>query len=334
MSDKESSGSGGGGIGFFVGFFALIIFLAIASNGKEGSVFGGKSTTTPSASLPLKESAYSNPSTQSQQPLTPPAPVLTPEEKEAKIATLYRELDTLKENLREARLREPVSPYSDLVTLSAGSIYETDPDREYVTLSAKQSNTTGVIVSDWYLESYVTGERAALPDGDRVIERWRSPESTNIELLPGESAYLITGESPIDTSFHENICTGYLSNEEEFYPTLTHRCPYPKDELKRFGEHIELDNDRCYDFIDRLYVCGVPDEELSSRSRIGGVCNTFVEDTFNYNDCVRLHAFDPYFSRDGYWRIYLDERTELWRPKREIIRLMDEQDRVISVAEY
>jgi hypothetical protein len=213
-------------------------------------------------------------------------------------------------------------------------VYDTDPDREYITLRAESTNASGVHISNWYLESYVTEERGAIPQGDRVIERWRSPVFEDIELLPGESAYVITGEAPLDASFHENICTGYLSTEGDFYPSLSRSCPYPKDELKRFGNTIELDNDRCYDFIERLSTCALPDETLSSRSKIGGVCNVFVENTFNYNDCVRLHKGDPYFSRNGYWRIYLNERTELWRSKREIIRLMDENDYVIAVLEY
>lgn len=162
---------------------------------------------------------------------------------------------------------------------------------------------------------------------------WHSPASEDIYLAPNENAYLITGESPIDASFHENLCTGYLNDEETFYPSLYERCPSPKQELDRFGK-IKLDNDECYDFIERIPSCQMPSDEQIDGADIGGICLRFVEDTFNYNDCVSLHREDPYFERDGTWRIYLDERNELWRPKREIIRLLDANDRVIDVIEY
>jgi hypothetical protein len=310
------------------------VFLALTVDEKKGGLFSNVSTTTPSKA-PVRETTYTNQGETATPPQIPtkPAPKLTPEQVEAKVAAIYRELDALKEDLRKARLSEPTSPARGLVTLSTGNVYETDPDREYLTLRTLSDNAEGVNISGWYLESYVTEERAGIPEGDRLIERWRSPVLDPIVLLPDDRAYLITGEAPLNTSFRENICTGYLSNEEDFFPTLARNCPHPKDELERFGE-IELDNDRCYDFVERLHTCALPDEELSSRTKIGGACNAFVDNTFNYNDCVRLHKNDPYFSRDGYWRIYLDERTELWRSKREIIRLMDENDQVVSVLEY
>lgn len=346
---EHAPSEGGDGKGFIIGFFVLIIFLALFSGSSKGGIFGRTSTSTPTTTreTTLTSSRSTNTNSgqssaqQTQQQIsapkgtqsTPPKPKLTPQQIEAKVASIYRELDVLREDLRKARLREPASPYSGTVTLNQGNVSSIEPEREYLTLRTSSKNTMPVNISDWYLESYVTGERASIPQGDRVMERWRSPTYTDIELRPGENAYLMTGEAPIDVSFRENMCTGYLNTEEEFYPSLMRQCPTPRNELKHFG-NIDLDNDRCYTFIERLSTCTTPDKDLSSRSQIGSACSTFVEKTFNYNDCVRLHSADPYFIRDGYWRIYLDERAELWRPKREIIRLMDENDRVVSVLEY
>jgi hypothetical protein len=326
--------------GIFFGFFFVIIIMA-AVVGQDGKgIFETTSSSTPSyAETPGTDSGYGEPSYSSPEPAysqgdyPPPAPELSPREIEEKVAAIYRELDQLKEELRDTRLREPASPHRNKVTLSSGSVYTDDPNQEYLVLRAESSNTSGVTISDWYLESYVTDEAASIPEGDRIIERWRSPQSEAIVLLPGETAYLITGDSPIDTSFRENMCTGYLNEYETFYPYLNRSCPYPMDELKRFGD-IDLDNDRCYDFVERLGTCVTPEDETYERREVGSTCSMFVENTFNYNDCVRLHRYDPFFVRDGYWRIYLEERNELWRSEREIIRLMDEADRVIAVLEY
>lgn len=328
-------------LGFFLGLFAVIVILAVAvGDGRESGSRGTSTSTVTERDTETmdnrEEPSYTRPDSSYTPPSTPtpePEDMLSPREVEEKVAAIYRELDELREDLRAARLREPVSPYSDMVRLSQGSVYSEDPDAEYLRLAAHSSNKEGIAISEWYLESYVTDESADIPEGDRVIERWRSPVEEGIVLLPGETAYLITGDSPIDTSFRENMCTGYLNEEGTFYPNLSRRCPYPKDELERYG-NIELDNDRCYEFVERLNTCTAPLDETYSRARVGSACSTFIDNTFNYNDCVRLHQYDPFFSRDGYWFIYLNERSELWRPKREIIRLMDENDRVVSVIEY
>lgn len=330
----------GSGFGFFLGFFAIIVFLALTIDDGKG-VFSNIGTSTPSY-VSTNDSAepnlyYTEPGENSGSSSyispPPPPPTLTPQQIEDRVAQIYRELDTLRDEVREATLREPVSPYAGKVDVSVGSVYETDPNHEYLILRSNYNATTTLPISGWYLESYVTKERAALPYGDRRMTSWRSPASEEIFLAPNETAYLMTGESPIDASFHENICTGYLNDERDFYPSLSERCPYPRDEMERLG-NIKLDNDTCYEFIERLSSCTVPTEEDIDAADINGVCLRFVENTFNYNDCVALHQYDPYFERDGYWRIYLGEHNELWRPEREIIRLMDENDKVIDVIEY
>ena len=339
MSEAPARSSGSG-IGFFVGFFCIIIILALTVGEDRGKFLGATGTTTVATSIPIGENGDTNPGYYAPEPQTGGAwaepiatPPLTKAQMEEKVATIYRELDTLRKDLRDARLREPRSPYSGLVSLQAGSVYDTDPDREYLLLRAQSNNTSPLTISGWYLQSYVTDESASIPQGAALMERWRSPLEDDIALLPGESAYLVTGESPIDTSFRENRCTGYLNDEAAFSPSLSEQCPSPRAELARYGK-IKLDNDACYALIDRMNTCTTPDDALSAQSEVGSACSTFVEDTFNYSDCVRIHRLDPFFTRDGYWRIYLGERTELWRPQREIIRLMDEKDRVVSVIEY
>ena len=323
----------------FLGALLVIIILAIVAGEKrkEEALTGGSSTSTPSF-FGSTQPPSNTPDSQGETISTTPTPErteppLTPEQVEYKVATLYRELDALREDLRVARLHEPASPYANTVTLRQGDVYTEDPDREYLILEANRNNTAGIPLSRWYLTSYVTDESAHLPRGDRILEKWRSPVSDDIVLLPGETAYLITGDSPIDVSFRENICTGYLANEGDFFPGLYRQCPRPSDELSRFG-NIELDNDTCYDFIERLGTCVTPEDEEYTQAKVGGVCSIFIENTINYNDCVNLHRFDPYFARDGFWRIYLGENNTLWRSKREIIRLHDENDRIVSVIEY
>lgn len=315
-----------------IGFFVLIIFLSFAA--RDGGL-----QTTPSqtgSSTPNQGDIATPPNSVIETNETTahtPSPRLSNDEIERKLASLYRELDSLTKELRSARLREPESPYVDMVDLRSGNARGTDPKSEYLTIHANTQNTEPINVSNWYIESYVTNERVALPTGDRILERWRRPNPTNILLEPGEHAYLMTAESPINVSFRENMCTGYLSEETAFYPSLSRSCPSPLQEMEKFG-NIDLDDDSCFDFVERINYCTEVDDAAIDTADLSGACRRFIVNTLSHDDCVAKHRYDPFFDDVGMWHIYLDRDEDLWRSEREIIRLMDENDRVIDVLEY
>jgi len=254
---------------------------------------------------------------------------LTPQEIEYRVAELYTQLNELKRLEREKMLWGTPSPYRDYIELRIGDVWSTDPNTEYLVLRMKDLQRSPLSISDWYLESYVTKKRAGIPQGDRILERWRAPQFDDITLMPGEEALLITSHSPIRTSFRENTCTGYLNQVADFFPFLSNRCTSPSTELTS-SKLVRLDDDACYTFITQLNSCTTPNEDDVPRGR----CTLFVENTFNYNSCIINHKNKPFFTRDGYWYIYLQQNNELWRNEREIIRLLDEYDRVVAVLEY
>ncbi len=353
-------------LGFFLGFFAILLVLGLSTAGGKGLFSSTTSTSTATRANGGESVAQYESSTETatgtrssavgstvntdsrtspavapdsgatqvtQSRTTAPTKKLTNAQIESKIASLYRRLDSLSREVRELELRSPVSPYAGLVRLTASSVRTTDPEREYVKLTARHKIPEGINISNWYLESYVTEERAALPQGDRVIDEWRRPVLEDIYLLPSETAYVLTGDSPMDVSFHENMCTGYLNEEYTFYPSVQNSCPRPLDEMERFAD-IALDNDTCYDYVERIKKCTLVEDDDFDEADLNGACRRFIESTFNYNDCVRKHRYDPFFDNVGYWHIYLGRNDELWRYEREIIRLMDEYDRVVDYVEY
>jgi len=329
--------------GFFLGIFAVIIILAISTAGRGGIFSGTASSTTESATTTMSgggtdgNNLVDTPPVITERPtepeIPPPTKKLSDAEIERRLASLYRELEKLGEALRAAKLREPASPYVDMVDLRIASARSTDPRTEYLTIRANTRNTEGLNVSGWYLASYVTEESATIPKGDRILERWRSPARENIVLLPGEEAYLYSGDSPIDTSFRENKCTGYLATQEDFSFSLSRACPRPIDEMEKFG-NIALDNDTCYDFVKRIGTCVAPDDDAVDAADLNRACTTFIENTLNHDDCVAKHRLDPLFDNIGKWHIYLERDEDLWRKEREIIRLMDENDLIVAVVEY
>lgn len=326
---------------FIIGFVVLIIFLGLAGAG--GGFFNNEhATSTAPSALSEREATFESAPNETSFGETEihtsgysPSNTekLSPNEIESRVASLYHELDSLTEKLREAKLREPISPYVGRVDLRMGNARAEDPDEEYLEIRASFDATQHTNISNWYLESYVTDERVALPQGDRVVERRRKPVQSDIVLDPDESAYVMTGESPIHTSFRENMCTGYLSRIESFYPSLSWSCPSPETEMRRFAD-IALDDDSCFDFVERIGICLTPSDESIDDADLSGACRRFVEQTLNYEDCVEKHQTDPFFDNPGTWHIYLEQDEELWRPKREIIRLMDENDQVVDVIEY
>lgn len=313
-----------GGAGFFVAFFIILALISFGGfealpereagerTGTERSV--RERNTTPRSAEPER---------------------LSNREIEQRIADIYDDLDDLTEELREAKLREPISPHADRVTLRASRARTQDPEDEYLTITASSRNEVPINISDWYLESYVTGERVGIPQGARVpVAQHRSQNRlTDIFLLPGERATLQTTESPVDFSFHENVCTGYFAEQHDFSPSLGRRCPDAEDEMVDFTR-ISVEDDSCYDFVERIGRCEiVPDDEIFEAD-LSRACELFVIDELTYQGCLANHKNDPFFDDVGIWRIYFDRNRAQWRSEREIIRLMDEERRVVDVVEY
>lgn len=314
---------------FFIGFFVLI-FLFGLSTSQNGGLFRGAATSTQSGTgSNTSISARGHPTRTSEQPVQK----LSNQEIESRVASIYNQLDQLTEELRKQKLREPTSPYAGMVQLYTANVWTDDPKQEYLLLSAKSNNPSPVNISKWYLKSYVTEESAAITQGDRLLASWRHPVESDILLRPGESAYLITGKSPIDTSFHENMCTGYLRSQTNLYPGLSLSCPNPSSEMKKYGK-IPLDDDSCYNYVNSLGSCTTVDYDTVAGKKLSAGCSYFLAHTFSHDACIVKHQHDPFFDTYGYWHIYLGQTTNLWRGQREIIRLMDENDKVVAVVEY
>jgi hypothetical protein len=327
-------------LGFFMGFFAVLIFLALTV-GQEGDSNGlffdaGESASSEADGGLYSDLIYANPGeTDSYDSDTNNSSSPTSQaDIEEEIAQIYEDLETLEEEARGVKLRSPQSPYAGKLFLRTGNVSETVPKYEHLLLEASEENTSGITISGWKIESYVSDEEAIIPKGDRVLEDPYKPIKESIVLLPGETAYLVTGDTFLNISFRENICTGYLDERGTIYPSLGTSCPAPIDEMEASGE-IGRGNDDCYDFVETIGVCETPSKKVvDDTPRLGGTCRDFVLETLNHDDCVRLHKNDPLFTEEGYWLIYLEESTDLWRDEREIIRLLDTEGRVVDVIEY
>lgn len=211
------------------------------------------------------------------------------------------------------------------LSLSGGNTSAEDPDEEYLVI--RNTGNANVSVSGWRLASERSGAGAAIPLGERIA---RTTGRTGIVLGPGEEAIVVTGESPIRTSFLETRCTGYLDSSDRFVPSLSTGCPAPLDELDAYYRGSATSYDRCAAYVGSLPSCR---EARSVPRSIPAACEAFVDDRLSYRGCVAAHRNHPAFF-SGTWRVYLGEGRQLWRSGGESIVLIDASGNVVDRLAY
>ena len=207
------------------------------------------------------------------------------------------------------------------------SIYgakSSDPQKEYIKIRASLQNDEALPISRWSLEGR-KGLRVKLGKGSYLPYSGRINPQREIVLYPGETAYIITGRSPIGTSFKLNKCTGYFSQFQDFFPSLPKECPRPKDEP--LPKNLD---DKCLDYIERLPRCEIP---LNLPYGLSSECTEYITENINYQSCVASHKGDSDFYKKE-WRIYLGREEELWKNKRETIILYDEKGKIVDWKSY
>lgn len=268
-------------------------------------------------------------------------PSVRNEEIRGSVASAESQLGSLQILANKEKIIGVRSPLYGKVTITGGNMAATNIDQEYLTLQVSSSVTNNVTLSGWRIESVATDKRATIGGGSSVPITGTVNENLPIVMQPGERAYLITGESPIGGSFRESICTGYLEDNQPFYPQLNNRCPLPADEFdKHFAGNAYKDNG-CYELVRRTNACRTPAETRS----ISKNCITLINARLTYGGCVASHKYDAYFNT-GTWRIYLDRSEitrkndstkkygELWKSSRDAIRLVDENGLTVDLYTY
>lgn len=216
------------------------------------------------------------------------------------------------------------SPYSGSVSISADGADSSDPQTEYV--SIQNTGTQTIDITNWSLQSALSGARAYLPRAASFFEIGQINEQDDIELAPGGVAIVTTGTSPVGTSFRENECSGYLEQLQAYTPPIETQCPSPGNAASEAGQY----GDACAQYVASLPFCTFPQNPPSD---ISSQCATYVQTTFSYNGCVQSFQSDPNFASDD-WRVYLDATHELWNNNSDTIRLLDAQGETVAVTSY
>jgi hypothetical protein len=262
-----------------------------------------------------------------------PVPKQSAADIEVEAKKIEETLSTLAKDVEAMKLFEPASPYAGKVKLTNGNASAQSPESEYLTVSALPGNSTAISITGWKLESVVTKSEALIPEGARLLVSEHDREKAPIMLTPGETAYVMTGFTPLRVSFRENECSGYLSTEGSFSPSLARSCPLPGDELLQYGS-VKTSDARCSEYVRGIGQCEVRDASHIEAAELSGSCEMFISNVLTYEGCVEKHRTDKSFYTSGAWRIYLNRTSELWRSSKDVVRLFDAEGKVVSVLEY
>lgn len=217
------------------------------------------------------------------------------------------------------------SPYRGKVSLSAPGARQTNPQQEYLEIRAGYNNAEPVSITGWTLKG-IKGETVSVGGGAYLPYSAQVNPQEPIFLEKNGEATILTGQSPIGTSFRLNICTGYFNQFQTFYPSLPENCPrISQDEIP-----INYP-DACFDFVKSLNTCRMPLSSVPAAA--GNDCATFISGKANYSGCVTGHKNDANFYKPD-WRIYLGRSEELWGNDRDAIILLDQQGRLVDYVSY
>ncbi len=256
---------------------------------------------------------------------------LSPEEQIAwELAQAGKEIKEIKKILEEIEKREKMSQFEGKINISRCRGSRSDADEEYIELKVKTATDEKIHISDWVLKSAMTGVQIQIGEASKLPYSSRVNKEYPVFVSNGDKIIIVSGRSPLGVSFQVNKCSGYLEQFQDFEPSLSKKCPLIEDEdLPRAGPNA-FDDD-CWDYIERLSRCETPIDDLPLDMQ--HECRVYLTTEVNYNACVDTHKNDSDFYQPE-WRIFLDRDNELWKKKREIIELLDDDGKLADVCNY
>lgn len=241
-------------------------------------------------------------------------------------------LESVSDELEDAKASGEFSKYEDKIVIEkrgAGPKGDS-PEEEYVIISASRRNNEKISITGWQLESMISKKKVTIGGATPLFISGVINSEPTISLSPREEVVISTGRSPIGASFRTNKCTGYFEQHQDFKPALKKSCPSPKDEFDSFA-NIPVTDDICEDFVDGISKCKMPLDAFPLG--MSNQCSEFIGANINYTGCVKNHRNDlDFFGSE--WRVFLGRSEELWREKRETIRLLDSEGKVVDTFTY
>ncbi len=223
-----------------------------------------------------------------------------------------------------------ISPYADMVTMTATAAKQADPTKEYVTIKTSAKLDKTLTITGWSLQSSATNLTVSIGQAAWIPFLGQVNVDAPVVIGPKNTVYVVTGRPANGTSFRVNKCTGYFEQYQDFRPSLKMECPRGADEMLRYPETLS-GNDLCINYVERIGTCEYRSQGIPGN--IGDACIDFIQNDLSYNGCITLHKDDPDFYRSE-WRLFLKRDQEMYKNTRDRIRLLDENKKVVAEVRY
>lgn len=319
--------SGGKDILILVAIIAVVLVSWVSSDESRSDA---RNSSAQSPSTELSSSRSRSSGTQTREPST------RQEERqiEREIKQAQEDLEKAQEELVKLEKFGNSSPYKGKVTIvkrTSGPRAD-DVDKEYVELRASKENASVISLKGWRLKSLISGRSLEIEEASYLPHFGQVNTELPVNLRAGDKIYVTTGRSPIGVSFRVNKCSGYYQQFQKFTPRLKEQCPDPEDEILLYegDRNIFIDNE-CLDFVERISRCEIRTSNIPKT--LSFTCQEAIADEIGYSSCVEKHKDDDDFIQPE-WRVYLKREAELWREKREIIALLDQDGKTVDVYSY
>lgn len=247
-----------------------------------------------------------------------------------KIVKTQDELGETLDEIKDAQKKSSEFENKIIIEKRTTGLIKTTAKEEYLTISASRRNEENISIGGWQLESLISKKKVVIGGAAPLFRSGVINSEPTISLKAGEKIIISTGRSPIGASFRVNKCAGYFEQFQDFSPRLRASCPRPSDEFDRFA-NMPINDFTCEDIVDRMRSCEMPLSSLPIGTT--NECSEFISSAINYTGCVKNHRDDLDFIEDE-WRVFLGRSEELWREKRETIRLLDNEGKVVDTYTY
>lgn len=237
-------------------------------------------------------------------------------------------VDFLEESRQAIKLHESPLLSKSLYIDGVDGAKAKDAQKEYVVIRSTASVKGVAAVTDLTLGGTGFGLAARLPQAAALPILGTAYRQADVAVPANSRVIVSSGRSPIGTSFRVNMCSGYLGQFQTYVPALAQECPEPLAELASAG----LSGDAsCKAFVEDLPRCRAYNGSFPAD--VSASCRAFVTGRLTYNSCVSNNSAKAGFYKNE-WRLFLEEKDELWKQKREIIRLYDKSGTAIDAVTY
>ncbi len=214
---------------------------------------------------------------------------------------------------------------------SSSGAQENRADEEYVRIEANSRNKSSIDITGWKLSSPVSKTTYIIPKAAELPRSGVINRETEIKLRPKDVAIISTGRSPTGISFRTNICTGYFEQFKDFNPPLDKSCPLADNEFDAVSIFDPEFDATCVEFLEDITRCEMPLSDFPIG--LTNSCRSFISEKINYTGCIENHQSDVDFYKNE-WRLYLGKTNPIWKDKREIIMLLDSENKIVDTLTY